>query len=121
MANVEQGVSERQGREQFEKMDMPAYTKATFGMFHGEQEKVTMLFKNRMLDAVIDQFGKDIWMMKEDNEHFKVTVPVAVSPQFFAWIFGLEDNVTITSPEKVVRQMREMLDRVSKRYEKENK
>ncbi len=121
MANVEQGISERQGREQFEKMDMPAYTKATFGMFHGEQEKVTMLFKNRMLDAVIDQFGKDIWMMKEDNEHFKVTVPVAVSPQFFAWIFGLEDNVTITSPEKVVRQMREMLDRVSKRYEKENK
>ena len=85
-------------------------------MYNGKQEKVTMVFQNRMLDTVIDQFGKDVWLSKVDDQHFKVTVPVAVSPQFFAWVFGLGNYVTITGPESVVKQMKEMLGKVSKRY-----
>ena len=46
-----------------------------------------------------------------------MTVTVVVSPQFYAWVFGLEDNVTITAPDSVVKQMKDMLDKVSKRYE----
>ena len=117
MANVEQGINERQGREEFEKMDMPAYSKATFGMYNGKQEQVIMVFHNRMLDTVIDQFGREVWLSKVDDWHFKVTVTVAVSPQFFAWVFGLGNYVTITAPDNVVKQMKDMLDKVSKRYE----
>jgi len=117
MANVEQGINERQGREEFEKMDMPAYSKATFGMYNGKQEQVTMVFHNRMLDTVIDQFGREVWLSKVDDWHFKVTVTVAVSPQFFAWVFGLGNYVTITAPDNVVKQMKDMLEKVSKRYE----
>ncbi len=117
MASVEQGINERQGKDEFDKMDMPAYSKATFGMYSGKQEHVTMVFHNRMLDTVIDQFGKDVWLSKVDDWHFKVTVTVAVSPQFFAWVFGLGNYVTITAPDNVVKQMKEMLEKVSKRYE----
>lgn len=117
MASVEQGTNERQGKEAFEKMDMPAYSKATFGMYNGKQEQVTMVFHNRMLDTVIDQFGREVWLSKVDDWHFQVTVPVAVSPQFFAWVFGLGNYVTITAPDNVVKQMRDMLGKVSKRYE----
>ena len=117
MANVEQGINERRGKEEFEKMDMPAYTKSTFGMYNGKQEEVTMVFHNRMLDTVIDQFGKDVWLSKVDDWHFKVTVTVAVSPQFFAWVFGLGNYVTITAPDNVVKQMKDMLEKVSKRYD----
>lgn len=117
MANVEQGIIERQGREEFDKMDMPAYSKATFGMYNGKQEQVTMVFHNRMIDTVIDQFGRDVWISKVDDWHFKVTVTVAVSPQFFAWVFGLGNYVTITAPDNVVKQMKDMLEKVSKRYE----
>ena len=117
MANAEQGINERQGREEFEKMDMPAYSKATFGMYNGKQEQVTMVFHNRMLDTVIDQFGREVWLSKVDDWHFKVTVTVAVSPQFFAWVFGLGNYVTITAPNNVVKQMKDMLEKVSKRYD----
>ncbi len=95
---------------------MPSYTKSTFGMYNGTQEKVTMVFQNRMLDTVIDKFGKDVMFSKADDQHFKVTVPVAVSPQFFTWVFGLGNYVTITEPESVVKQMKDMLGKVSKRY-----
>ena len=117
MASVEQGTNERQGKEAFEKMDMPAYSKATFGMYNGKQEQVTMVFHNRMLDTVIDQFGREVWLSKVDDWHFQVTVPVAVSPQFFAWVFGMGNYVTITAPDSVVKQMKDMLGKVSKRYE----
>ena len=82
-----------------------------------KQEQVTMVFHNRMLDTVIDQFGKEVWLSKVDDWHFQVTVTVAVSPQFFAWVFGLGNYVTITAPDNVVKQMKEMLGKVSKRYE----
>ena len=116
MAAVEQGIKDREGREQFEKMDMGAYTKSTFGMYSGKEEWVEMVFQNRMIDTVIDKFGKDIRLTKTDDQHFKVTVPVAVSPQFFAWVFGLGNYVTITGPESVVKQMKDMLGKVGKRY-----
>ena len=117
MANVEQGINERQGREEFEKLDMPSFSKSTFGMYNGKEERVDMVFHNRMIDTVIDKFGKEVWLSKEDSDHFKISVPVTVSPQFFAWVFGLGNYVTITAPESVVKQMEDMLEKVSKRYE----
>ena len=117
MANVEKGTNKRQGKEEFDKMDMPAYSKATFGMFSGNLEKVTMVFDNKMIGAVVDQFGRDVWLSKVDDKHFKVTVPVAVSPQFFAWVFGLKEYATITGPDSVVKQMKDMLAEVGQRYE----
>ncbi len=117
MAEVRQGAKERQGKEQFESFDLVSFTKATFGMYSGKEEKVEMVFHNSLIDTVIDKFGKDVFVTVVDSSHFKITVPVAVSPQFFGWIFGLGGKVTILGPKSVVKQMRDMLAKVSKRYE----
>ena len=119
MEAVEKGTKERQGLEEFEKIDIPTISKSTFGMFKGREEKVTMVLHKRMIDTVVDKFGKDVWLSKVDDDHFEVTVTVVVSPQFYAWVFGLEDNVTITAPDCVVKQMKDMLAKVSKRYDNE--
>ena len=118
MTSLSETKKQRQGKEELEKIDMPSYTKSTFGMYNGTQEKVTMVFQNRMLDTVIDKFGKDVWLSRVDDQHFKATVNVSVSPQFFAWVFGLGNYVTITGPDNVVKQMKDMLGKVSKRYDK---
>ena len=117
MSHLLETKKKRQGKEEFEKIDMPSYTKSTFGMYNGTQEKVTMVFQDRMLDTVIDKFGKDVWLSRVDDNHFKASVTVSVSPQFFAWVFGLGNYVTITGPENVVKQMKDMLAKVSKRYQ----
>ena len=116
MAEVKQGAKERQGKEQFESFDLVSFTKATFGMFSGKEEKVEMVFHNSLIDTVIDKFGKGVFISVVDDHHFKITVPVAVSPQFFAWIFGLGGKVTILGPKSVVKQMKDMLAKVSERY-----
>ena len=118
MSAVKTGEQKRQGQEAFEKLDIGAYSRSIFGMFGGKEESVDMVFQNRMIDTVIDKFGKDVFLNRVDDQHFKVTVNVAVSPQFFAWVFGLGNYVTITGPENVVKQMKDMLWKVCKRYEK---
>ena len=55
--------------------------------------------------------------MKADDRHFRITGPIAVSPQFYDWVFGLKNMVTIESPQSVVDGMKEMLSAVGKRYE----
>ena len=119
MSNVEQTENDRKGKEYFEQFDMAAYTKETFGMFGNDAQKVEMVFHNTMMGAVIDKFGKDVWISEIDKEHFKATANVAVSPQFYAWIFGLEGRAKIVGPDSVVQGMKDMLEKVSQKYEKE--
>lgn len=66
---------------------------------------------------MLDRFGRDVIIVKADDRHFRSTVPVAISPQFYGWVFGLKNMVTIESPQSVVDGMKEMLAAVEKRYE----
>lgn len=118
MASVSQGENERQGKEEFESFDLVSFTKATFGMYSGEEQKVEMVFHNRMIDTVIDKFGKEVFLIPVDDEHFKVTTNISVSPQFYAWIFGLGNYAKIVGPEEVQNQMVEMMTGTLKRYGK---
>ena len=53
-------------------------------------------------------------VQKLDEEHFAVNVTVAVSPQFFSWVFGLGGAVQIIAPSEVraafQQQLRSMLE-----------
>ena len=66
---------------------------------------------NRIAHAVIDQFGKNIMMMTDDNEHFIFTQPVEISPPFFAWVATFGHSIQILSPEPVVEEMRLFLQK----------
>ena len=76
-----------------------------------------MVFQNRMMNAVIDRFGRDIMVMKEDDKHFRVTVKVAVSNQFYGWVFGLGNMARIVAPGHVKQGMKDLLESVYGRYE----
>ncbi len=117
MEDVKALESDRSGQELFEKVDMQDYQRYTFNMYGGKVEHVTLQFLNRMMGAAIDRFGRDIVVTKADDWHFQITVPVAVSPQFFAWVFGLGNTVSIVGPEHVKEKMKEMLKKTSERYE----
>lgn len=85
------------------------FSKSTFGMLPGNIEKVTMLFSKDAIDNVLDKFGEDVKIEIVDTDHFRIKVDVAVSPQFFGWVFGLGDNVMIEYPLKVAKQMMDIL------------
>lgn len=116
MEKVETLEEQRTGGEEREKIDMVTRTKNNFNMFGGKIEMVTLRFPNFQFEMAMDRFGHDIIPMKDGPDHFTVTVPVAVGPHFYGWVFGLKNYVTIMGPEHVRQGMKDMLEAVGKRY-----
>ena len=107
----------RQGKEAFRDTDMSAYSKKVFGMFTGQESAVKLRFANHLAGAVIDRFGKDVMLMRDGPDAFTVTVNVAVSPLFFAWVFGFGAEAEILGPEAVREQARDAAREIAALYE----
>lgn len=100
MIGIEKTKSPRQGREQFEKMDVAAFSKKTFGMFAGEEKTIQLAVDKAMTGVMIDRFGRDVPMRELDENRMVARVSVAVSAQFYGWLAGLGGKVTIFAPEE---------------------
>ena len=81
----------------------------SFSMFHGDAKTVTLRVNAPLMDAVVDRFGKDIEVVKATETHAEVRVGVQVSPQFFGWIAGLNGEVKIRAPRKLVVEYKDWL------------
>lgn len=75
-----------------------------------------MLVNNSLAGVIIDRFGKDVMMIPEDEDHFRVNVDVHVSKQFLGWVFSLGEAVKIIGPDEVVEQMRGEVRRLMEQY-----
>ena len=108
----------REGRDAFREFNIAHYTNTLFGMYAGDETKVTIEAANDMIGVFIDRFGKDIIVAPIDDEHFRTTITVAVSPQFFGWIISLGTGVRIVAPQPVVEQMKAVIAEQSRLYDK---
>ena len=106
----------REGKEAFSRFNLADYTKSLFGMYAGEETKVTLECKNYMAGVVIDRFGKDIIIVPVDEDHFTTTVTVAVSTHFLGWIMSLGGDIRIAGPDKVVAQMKDLIAKLNEQY-----
>ena len=68
------------------------------------REGVTLQGENRLVGVIIDRFGTDIMIIPADAEHFRVTVPVTVSQQFFGWMTAIGKGLKIVRPDDVREQ-----------------
>jgi len=117
MKDVKPTGQARTGAEAFEAIDLKTYTQRVFGMFGGEQERVQIRFINKLLDAVVDRFGtKGVIYTKVDESHFKVSVPVEISDQFFSWICQFGKQAKILAPSRVKDQFTDYLDKIRMMY-----
>ena len=80
---------------------------------YGTEEpiEVTLLCDNRVMRAIIDNFGTDASTQPVDENHFRVTVTVCPSPTFYRWLFGWgwDGAIVIEGPEEVQKQYKKML------------
>lgn len=106
----------REGLALFEKIDLAAYSNKIFSMFSGEEQCVKLRCENSLISVVIDRFGKDITVIPDGENHFTFHADVMISPQFFAWIFSLENKAEILSPPCVIDDFKTHLRQVSQLY-----
>ena len=106
----------REGHDAFGRFNIAHYTNTLFGMYAGDETKVTIEAENRLVSVFIDRFGKDIIIAPVDEGHFRTTVTVAVSNQFFGWIMAIDGDVKIVAPDSVVMQMKALIERLAEKY-----
>ena len=117
LKSIEVLKEKRTGREKFKEFDLAKYSKMSFGMFHGYQMKVKIAFQKELVGVFLDRFGRDISIHPSDNKDWYETyVDVAVSDQFFGWIFALGPDVKLLGPNNVVKQFKKEIQERIKIY-----
>ena len=100
---------ERDGSERYKDFNPARYAKSVFSMFGGEECEVKLLVDNNFIGVIVDRFGTDLFIVKHDENSFTVNVRVMLSPQFYAWIFGLGGGVRILAPDKAILEFKDKI------------
>ncbi len=116
MESIKVTDDERDGGDKFEKFDVAHYSKSVFSMFGGEETEVKLSVDNSLIGVIVDRFGSDIFIVKESESSFTVSVKVMLSPQFYAWVFGLGDKMKILEPKSVADEFYNRIKAISQLY-----
>lgn len=112
-------AEERDGEKEFKASQITSREYKVFQMYHGDQMKVRVRFSNHLADAVIDQFGKSVLLIPDGEKHFVATLPVEISPPFWAWISTFGKGAKVLHPEEAVNKMREFIGKLTDMYNDE--
>lgn len=133
MKEIVEEPEKRLGREVYEQIDLSSYGTQTFGMFAGEKVTVKLEVDATLIGAMIDHFGKEVWMhpveascdgVVEHNEgngqcrRVSVVVDTVVSDRFFGWVFGFGDKLKIVEPAWVQKAYTQRMKKVWEQYER---
>lgn len=106
----------REGKEEFEKKDISAYSKKTFGMFAGEERTINLVCDEKMTGVMIDRFGKEVAIRPFEGGKIKVRANVEISPQFYGWLSSFGTQVQMVEPQDVVADYKKYLENLVRLY-----
>ena len=113
MLNLRVLDEEREGAEEYGDFDLAAFAKKTFGMYGGREVQVTLRCVNELAGVVIDRFGTGVMLIPDKEGCFTLSVPVALSHQFFGWVTGIGPGMEITAPGDVRAEYRDYLREIA--------
>ena len=97
--------------------DLERYKKHMFEMYGGEEISVTLRIQKNFVRSIFDFFSQDeLHLQKTDDEYYTFTCRVIKSPMFIAWCCSYGENITVLSPESLVKEMKEYIRTLSKMY-----
>ena len=92
------------------RVDPALYTKQAFNMFSGQPETVKLELNNHLIGVVVDRYGQDVFLSPgNDPQHFFATIDVALSPQFYSWVFSFGSEARIVEPAWVAEELNAQL------------
>ena len=77
------------------------YSGPIFKFFGGRKENVTLRFRPALMNSIVDRFGTGPEIRRTGEDTLETTVPVQLSPTFYAWLFQYAGSMTVSTPEYV--------------------
>lgn len=97
------------------KQQLEEYIQSTVGMYGGKREKIKAKVSVRLLDDVIDQFGKDAKITPYNNEYFMMEAMVNLEG-FKQWVLRHIEKVDVLEPISFQNEITSILEKALKRY-----
>ncbi|MBQ8732186.1 MAG: WYL domain-containing protein [Oscillospiraceae bacterium] len=108
MLNICLTEEKRDGAELFRNFDMALYSKATFGMYGGKEQAVSLRCSNRIAGVIIDRFGTNLPFTNVTDTHFDIRIKVHTSPLFYSWLVAFGADITILAPGDVIEEYKSL-------------
>ena len=121
MENVRVLGEKREGKEKYKSSDIASPDIKIFSMKPSTPRDITIKFANGLVDAVIDQFGKDVMMIPQDKDCFTITAKIKPTGEFYGWLFSFGRGAEIIKPEDIRESMRGYAQNVLEMYKNEEK
>ena len=84
------------------------YSRQIFEMYDGDTVRVKLKCRNEHMKYVIDRFGENVETEIADEDNFYAYPKVALSPNFYSWVFKFAGEIRIISPAKAVTEISTM-------------
>ena len=101
---------DEQGTDIREYLDMSDFFEREFSMMNGETCEVGLLCENKLMGSIVDKFGIDVKTEIVDKDHFKATVDVNLSGNFYGWVFASRGKMEILAPEWVKSEFQDAVN-----------
>ena len=101
-------ITKKDAAEKPDDFNLDDYSRQIFEMYDGEMVKVQIKCKNELMKYVIDRFGENVKTRVLSDSEFTAEMEVALSPNFYAWVFRFGGAIKILAPEKAVDEITEM-------------
>lgn len=87
--------------------ELTKHASKLFQMYSGDSVNVKFRFQKKLINVVIDRFGRDLMLIPDGEDHFTFVTNIVVSPMFFSWMFGFGSDAQILYPQSVIDQMKQ--------------
>ena len=92
------------------------FAESSVEVFGGKKEEVEAICSNFLLDTIFDQFGKNITIIKNDTETFRLIVDTSTRG-FKMWAMRNIDGVEVIKPESLRKEMKNVIEKANKKYQ----
>ena len=85
--------------------------------FTDKPERITFVADNEIIDQIIEWFGKDVRILKKDEEHVEVVLTASPNAMEY-WALQFLDYVEVTAPEELRKRIKKALEKGKAKYGK---
>lgn len=92
------------------------YVTRSFHMFAGEEIWIKIRFHVSLINVVLDRFGHDVDIRKEDKNHFILSTKAKLSDGLVNWILTWGNQAKVLSPDYLVSRVKTKIQQMSEVY-----
>ena len=103
--------------EQSKKFDLIKHKQQLFGMYGGDNQRVSFEADKNLIDVVFDKFGASVYITEASaDDKIIFTADVQVSKPFIAWCCSFGKDLKVTAPKTVVVKIKDYLSETLRQY-----